>query len=247
MSTSVPDGDVVQAARPSSSPPLLRLEGVEAEVAGQPVLRGISLDVAEGEFVAVLGHNGAGKSTLLRTVLGLVPVRRGHVRFAGGDITRTPTPQVVRRGVSLVPQQRGYFENLSVADNLAFGERADGRIGLDEVYQLFPVLRERRGQPVGTMSGGQRQMVAISIALMSSPRLLMLDEPSVGLQPNLVARVMEVATQVNEEFGITVILVEQNIEKVLQVARRVVVINQGVVQLDSPVARVTADDIWQLL
>ncbi|MFD2090744.1 ABC transporter ATP-binding protein [Blastococcus deserti] len=247
MSTSVPDSGVAPAARPSSTPALLRLDGVHAEVAGQPVLRGITLDVAEGEFVAVLGHNGAGKSTLLRTVLGLVPVRRGQVRFSGDDITRSPTPQIVRKGVSLVPQQRGYFENLSVADNLAFGARTDGRIGLDEIYELFPILRERRGQLVGTMSGGQRQMVAISIALMSSPRLLMLDEPSVGLQPNLVARVMEVATQVNTEFGITVILVEQNIEKVLQVARRVVVINQGLVQLDEPVAEVTADHIWQLL
>jgi ABC-type branched-subunit amino acid transport system ATPase component len=247
MSTSVPDGGVAAAARPSSSQALLSLDDIHAEVAGQPVLRGVSLDVAEGEFVAVLGHNGAGKSTLLRTVLGLVPVRRGHVRFGGGDITRASTPQIVRNGVSLVPQQRGYFENLSVADNLAFGARADGRIGLDEIYELFPVMRDRRTQLVGTMSGGQRQMVAISIALMSSPRLLMLDEPSVGLQPNLVARVMEVATQVNAEFGITVVLVEQNIEKVLQVARRVVVINQGLVQLDAPVADVTADRIWQLL
>lgn len=247
MSTSAPDSGVAAAARPSPPPPLLRLDGVRADVAGQPVLRGISLDVAEGEFVAVLGHNGAGKSTLLRTILGLVPVRRGQIWFRGGDITRTSTPKVVRGGVSLVPQQRGYFENLSVADNLAFGFRPDGRIGFPEIYELFPVLSDRRGQLVGTMSGGQRQMVAISIALMSSPQLLMLDEPSVGLQPNLVARVMEVATEVNQEFGITVILVEQNIEKVLQVARRVVVINQGVVQLDAAVAEVSADQIWQLL
>ena len=246
-SVSVPGGGAAPAVAPSSTPALLHLDDVHAEVAGQPVLRGVSLEVAEGDFVAVLGHNGAGKSTLLRTVLGLVPVRRGRIRLGGDDITRTATPQVVRKGVSLVPQQRGYFENLSVADNLAFGARADGRIGLDEIYELFPVMRDRRGQLVGTMSGGQRQMVAISIALMSSPRLLMLDEPSVGLQPNLVARVMEVATQVNTEFGITVVLVEQNIEKVLQVARRVVVINQGLVQLDEPVAEVTADRIWQLL
>ena len=246
MSISVPDGDVAPTVRPSS-PPLLRLDAAEAEVAGQPVLRGISLEVAEGDFVAVFGHNGAGKSTLLRTILGLVPVRRGRIWFGGNDITRTSTPHIVRSGISLVPQQRGYFENLSVADNLAFGGRADGRIGLDEVYELFPVLRDRPRQLVGTMSGGQRQMVAIAIALMSNPRLLMLDEPSVGLQPNLVDRVMEVATQVNREFGITVILVEQNIEKVLQVARRVVVINQGLAQLDAPVENVTADEIWQLL
>ncbi len=247
MSTSAPDSGVAPVAGPPSATALLRLAEVHAEVAGQPVLRGVSLDVADGEFVAVLGHNGAGKSTLLRTVLGLVPVRRGQIWLGGEDITRTSTPQVVRKGVSLVPQQRGYFENLSVTDNLAFGARGDGRIGLDEIYELFPILRDRRTQLVGTMSGGQRQMVAISIALMSNPRLLMLDEPSVGLQPNLVERVMEVATQVNAEFGITVVLVEQNIEKVLRVARRVVVINQGIVQLDAPVAEVTADRIWQLL
>jgi ABC-type branched-subunit amino acid transport system ATPase component len=247
MSTSAPDSGISPAVGPRSSTALLRLGDVHADVAGQPVLRGVSLELSDGEFVAVLGHNGAGKSTLLRTVLGLVPVRRGRIWFDGEDITRASTPQVVRKGVSLVPQQRGYFENLSVADNLAFGARGEGRIGLDEIYELFPVMRDRRAQLVGTMSGGQRQMVAISVALMSSPRLLMLDEPSVGLQPNLVARVMEVATQVNAEFGITVVLVEQNIEKVLQVARRVVVMNQGLVQLDAPVAEVTADRIWQLL
>ncbi len=246
MSTSVPEAAASPSAPPSGSP-LLRLDGVEADVAGQPVLRGISLDVQDGDFVAVLGHNGAGKSTLLRAVLGLQPVRRGSIFFDGADITRTSTPKVVQGGISLVPQERGYFENLSVTDNLAFGERPGGRVGLEEVYDLFPVLRERRTQLVGTMSGGQRQMVAVAIALMSNPRLLLLDEPSVGLQPNLVARVMEVATQANTEFGITLVLVEQNIEKVLQVARRVVVVNRGLVQLDRRVADVTADDIWKLL
>lgn len=245
MSTSVPERSVAVTREPSRAP-LLRLDGVEADVAGQPVLRGVSLEVAEGEFVAVLGHNGAGKSTLLRAVLGLQPVR-GRIWFSDTDISRASTPNIVKGGISLVPQQRGYFENLSVADNLAFGERPGARVGIDEVHELFPMLQERRNQLVGTMSGGQRQMVAISIALMSNPRLLMLDEPSVGLQPNLVARVMEVATQANTDFGMTVVLVEQNIEKVLQVARRVVVVNRGVIELDTPVANVTADDIWRLL
>lgn len=245
MSTSVPEESVAMTGGSPGSP-LLRLDRVEADVAGQPVLRGISLDVAEGDFVAVLGHNGAGKSTLLRAVLGLQPVR-GRIWFDGGEITRASTPNIVNGGISLVPQQRGYFENLSVTDNLAFGERSGARVGMDEVYELFPVLQDRRNQLVGTMSGGQRQMVAISIALMSDPRLLMLDEPSVGLQPTLVARVMEVATQANTEFSMTVVLVEQNIEKVLQVARRVVVINRGVVELDAPVADVTVNDIWRLL
>lgn len=237
MSTSVPE----------RAPAVLSLEDVRADVASQPVLRGISLEVPKGQFLALFGHNGAGKSTLLRAVMGLTPVKRGAIRFAGEDITRKQTPAIVRGGVCLVPQQRGYFENLSVADNLAFGHRAGSRIGYDEIFELFPVLKDRQQQLVDTMSGGQRQMVAISIALMSDPGLLMLDEPSAGLQPNLVARLMEVTTQVNRDFGMTVVLVEQNIGKVLQVAHRVVVVNRGQVVLDRAVAEVTQDGIWLLL
>lgn len=237
MSTSVPE----------RTKKLLTIDDVHADVAGQPVLQGLSLDIAEGEFVAVLGHNGAGKSTLLRMLLGLTPAKSGHIHLRDRDITQASTPDIVDAGVALVPQQRGYFENLSVEDNLAFGERGDGRISREQVLDMFPALKERMGQLVGTMSGGQRQMVAISIALMSSPQLLMLDEPSVGLQPNLVETVMRVAQQINQDFGVTVVMVEQNIEKVLQVVKRVVVINRGRVMLDEPVEKVTADDIWRLL
>lgn len=237
----------MSTSAPEQARPQLRIQDVHADVAGQSVLQGLSLDIKQGEFVAVFGHNGAGKSTLLRTLLGLTHTKQGRIELNGADITRVPTPRIVESGVALVPQQRGYFENLSVADNLDFGERGDGRITREHVLEMFPALRERSGQLVGTMSGGQRQMVAISIALMSSPQLLMLDEPSVGLQPNLVDAVMRVAQQINEEFGITVILVEQNIEKVLKVVQRVVVINRGRVMLDEPVAKVGADDIWRLL
>lgn len=236
MSTSVPERTK-----------LLRIDDVHADVAGQPVIQGLSLDIAEGEFVAVLGHNGAGKSTLLRMMLGLTPAKSGHIHLRDRDITQASTPDIVDAGVALVPQQRGYFENLSVEDNLAFGERGDGRLSREQVLDMFPALKERMGQLVGTMSGGQRQMVAISIALMSSPQLLMLDEPSVGLQPNLVETVMRVAQQINQDFGVTVVMVEQNIEKVLKVVKRVVVINRGRVMLDEPVEKVTADDIWRLL
>jgi branched-chain amino acid transport system ATP-binding protein len=237
MSTSAPEGTKTQ----------LKVSDVHADVAGQPVLQGLSLEIKQGEFVAVLGHNGAGKSTLLRMLLGLTPAKSGRIELAGKDITKTSTPDIVASGVALVPQQRGYFDNLTVEDNLVFGERGDGTISREQVREMFPALKDRMGQVVGTMSGGQRQMVAISIALMSSPRLLMLDEPSVGLQPNLVDTVMRVAQQINQEFGITVVMVEQNIEKVLQVAQRVVVINRGMVMLDQPVEKVTADDVWRLL
>lgn len=237
MSTSAPEGTKTQ----------LKVSDVHADVAGQPVLQGLSLEIKQGEFVAVLGHNGAGKSTLLRMLLGLTPAKSGRIELAGKDITKTSTPDIVASGVALVPQQRGYFDNLTVEDNLVFGERGDGTISREQVREMFPALKDRMGQVVGTMSGGQRQMVAISIALMSSPRLLMLDEPSVGLQPNLVDTVMRVAQQINQEFGITVVMVEQNIEKVLQVAQRVVVINRGMIMLDQPVEKVTADDVWRLL
>lgn len=237
MSTSAPESTQIQ----------LKITDVHADVAGQPVLQGLSLEIKQGEFVAILGHNGAGKSTLLRMLLGLTPAKSGRIELARKDITKTSTPDIVASGVALVPQQRGYFDNLTVEDNLAFGERGDGTISRDQVRDMFPALKDRMGQVVGTMSGGQRQMVAISIALMSSPRLLMLDEPSVGLQPNLVNAVMRVAQQINQDFGITVVMVEQNIEKVLQVVQRVVVINRGKVMLDQPVEKVSADDVWRLL
>lgn len=224
----------------------LEITDVHARVGGQHVLQGLSLTVNDGEFLAILGHNGAGKSTLLRTIMGLVKAHQGAVAFENEDITRLTTPQVVRSGVSLVPQQRGYFENLSVEDNLTLAVTA-GRINLDTIYSLFPILVERKRQLVGTMSGGQRQMVAIAIALLSNPKLLMLDEPSVGLQPNLVERVMEVAAQINRDFGITVILVEQNIDKALAVAHRVAVVNRGRIALNKPTAEVESKEIWDLL
>lgn len=224
----------------------LDVKDVHAQVGGQQVLQGLSLTVSEGEFLAVLGHNGAGKSTLLRTVMGLVKARKGSLFFEGQDITKLGTPQVVHSGLSLVPQQRGYFENLTVEDNLYLCE-TDGRIGIETIWELFPILVQRKKQLVATMSGGQRQMVAISIALMSNPKLLMLDEPSVGLQPNLVARVMEVTEQINKEFGITIILVEQNIEKALKVAQRVVVLNRGKIALNRLTRDVESKEIWDLL
>ena len=224
----------------------LRITDVNAQVGGQHVLQGLSLEVEQGEFLAILGHNGAGKSTLLRTIIGLVKPKNGTVEFAGADITGSATPLLVNSGISLVPQQRGYFENLSVEDNLTL-RTSSGDININTIYEMFPMLVERKKQLVGTMSGGQRQMVAISIALMSNPKLLMLDEPSVGLQPNLVDRVLELASEINKAYGITIIMVEQNIEKTLAVAQRVVVINRGRAVLDKPTAEVQASEIWALL
>lgn len=241
-STSEPRTDTARVGLPAQ----LEVSEVHAQVGGQHVLQGLSLTIREGEFLAILGHNGAGKSTLLRTVMGLVKAQRGSLSFENQDITKLNTPQIVHSGLTLVPQQRGYFENLTVEDNLGLAVTA-GRITLDTIYELFPILVERKKQLVATMSGGQRQMVAIGIALLSNPKLLMLDEPSVGLQPNLVERVMEVAAQINRDFGITVILVEQNIDKALAVAHRVAVINRGRIALNKPTAEVESKEIWDLL
>lgn len=225
----------------------LEVENLSVNIEGKPVLRDVSLALDEGDIVAVLGHNGAGKTTLLRTILGLWKARTGQVTFQGNDITQQLTSRIVRQGISMVPQLRGYFEGLTVEDNLSFGYRSDGSISRDEVFKLFPALADKRQQIVGTLSGGQRQMVAVAIALMSSPKLLMLDEPSVGLQPNLVASMMETTKTLNREFGIAIVLVEQNVHKALEVASHVFVLNQGGLAYSSPADEVGDQDIWRLL
>lgn len=247
-STSELNEAVTDAPTGTRRTPLLEVRDVHAQVGGQSVLQGLDLSIARGDFLALLGHNGAGKSTLMRTIMGLVKARQGNIVFDGKPLHGLATPQIKKHGLGLVPQQRGYFENLSVLDNLSLVESAaDGRFNLETIFEMFPILIERQKQLVGTMSGGQRQMVAISIALLSNPELLMLDEPSVGLQPNLVERVMEVAKDINEKFGVTIILVEQNIEKALGVAGRVAVVNRGRIALDKPTAAVEAKEIWDLL
>lgn len=247
-STSEPKEATGYESAGSGNTPLLEVRNVHAQVGGQSVLQGLDLSIEPGDFLALLGHNGAGKSTLMRTIMGLVKPRQGTIVFNGTSLQGMATPQIKKQGLGLVPQQRGYFENLSVLDNLSLVEGATGgSFTLETIFEMFPILVERQKQLVGTMSGGQRQMVAISIALLSNPKLLMLDEPSVGLQPNLVERVMEVAKDINEKFGVTIILVEQNIEKALGVAGRVAVVNRGRIALDKPTASVDAKEIWDLL
>lgn len=226
---------------------MLNVEDLSVDIEGKPILRNVSLAVDEGDVVAVLGHNGAGKTTLLRTILGLWKARAGQITFQGDDIAREPTSRIVRQGISMVPQVRGYFEDLTVEDNLSFGYRSNGSIDYDVVFDLFPALAERRKQIVGTLSGGQRQMVAVSIALMSSPKLLLLDEPSVGLQPNLVASMIDTVKTLNHEFGIAIVLVEQNVQKAIEAAGKVFVLNQGKLVYSSPADEVSEQDVWQLL
>ena len=232
---------------------LLEVEGIESGYGKKTVLQGVALRVDEGEVVTMLGHNGAGKSTTLKTILGLLPARAGQVRFAGQPWANGNPVENVRRGMALVPQGRGVFPDLTVIENLMLGaytqrDAQSNATRLREVIELFPMLDERRAQRAGTLSGGQQQMVAVGMALMPRPRLMMMDEPSIGLAPVLVQRVLETARQINRRFGTAIILVEQNIKTALGVADRAYVMKSGRVVLEKPAAELLAaqDSWWEL-
>jgi branched-chain amino acid transport system ATP-binding protein len=223
------------------------LEVTDLETAYGPVraLRGVSFTVPEATITAVLGANGAGKTSLLRTLSGLVRARSGQITLDGENIGRAPVEQLVRRGMAHVPEGRGVIAELSVEENLRLGGlwRGDGgRDGLEDVYELFAPLRERRALEAHTLSGGERQMLAIGRALMAKPRLLLLDEPSLGLAPRVAAQIMTLLARLRDETGLTVLLVEQNAKGALSVADRGIVLSLGrVVAADEPAA-LAADD-----
>ena len=232
---------------------LLDVRDLEAGYGKKTVLQGVSFRVGEGEIVALLGHNGAGKSTTLKTLLGLLPARAGSVRFAGEEWGNGDPAANVKRGLALVPQGRGVFPDLSVTENLMLGaytqdDRAGALRHMGEILDLFPILAERSTQRVGTMSGGQQQMVAVGTALMQRPRLMMMDEPSIGLAPVLVQRVLETAVQINRRFGTAIVLVEQNIKTALGMASRAYVMKSGRIVLEKPAAELLAaqDSWWEL-
>jgi branched-chain amino acid transport system ATP-binding protein len=208
-------------------PAALEVRGLDVFYGRVQALHGVSLEVGHGELVTLVGPNGAGKSTLLRAVTGMVPVRAGAVLFEGADVTRRPTEAIVHLGLSMVPEGRLLFGPLSVRDNLALGAYARGRAGrlqtmaadLERVMALFPALASRMKQPVATLSGGEQQMVAIGRALMARPRCLLLDEPSVGLAPLLVAEIFRVIETLKGE-GLSMLLVEQNARAAFRIADR---------------------------
>ncbi|PYM42442.1 MAG: branched-chain amino acid ABC transporter ATP-binding protein [Candidatus Rokuibacteriota bacterium] len=205
--------------------------------AGVLALQGVSLHVRPGEIVALIGANGAGKTTLLKTIAGLVAPRSGEIRFAGRPIGDLEAPDRVRLGVALVPEGRRLFSRLTVAENLTLGtftnaEAAHRREMLDRVYTLFPVLRERARQRAGTLSGGEGQMLAIARALMSRPRFLMLDEPSLGIMPRLVDAILEALARLHRAEGLAMFLVEQNVPAALELATRGYVLQTGRVVLE---------------
>jgi branched-chain amino acid transport system ATP-binding protein len=218
---------------------LLAAWGIAAGYGKKEVVRGIDLALAEREVLLVLGHNGAGKTTLMRALFGLVRPRAGRVRFGERDITGRRPAENVAHGLAFIPQGHGIFPTLSVRDNLELGAFALAERGtlsqrLDTVFALFPILAERQRQFGGTLSGGQQQMLAIGMALMHAPRLMILDEPSLGLAPNLVDKVMQAIRAVNRDLGMTILMVEQNVRMSLPIADRVCVLKTGRKIYDGP-------------
>ena len=212
---------------------LLEVEDIHTYYGNIEALKGVSLTVEEGEIVTMLGSNGAGKSTTLRSISGLTPPRQGTVRFGGDDISAVPPQDIVRHGISLSPEGRHCFPRMTVRENLDMGaylRRGSYRDDLERVFELFPRLKERERQKAGTMSGGEQQMLAIGRALMARPKLLLLDEPSMGIAPVLVDRIYETIREINRQ-GTTILLVEQNANHALATATRGYVLAAGKVVL----------------
>ena len=204
----------------------------------------VSLEVPEGSVIAVLGANGAGKTSLLRTMTGLVRPTSGRVKVEGEDITRWPVEEIVRFGVAHVPEGRGVIAELTVTENLRLGGLWRGRdaMPLADIYELFPRLEERSDQPASRLSGGERQMLSIGRALVGRPRALLLDEPSLGLAPVLVAQIMSLVRRLADTLGLAVLLVEQNARSALSIANRGIVLNLGRVVAEQDPAKLAADD-----
>jgi branched-chain amino acid transport system ATP-binding protein len=225
---------------------LLEVQDLDVYYGAVHALKGLSLHAASGEIVTLIGANGAGKSTLLRAISGLVPARGGTLRFDGKDLTRVPAHEIVGLGISQAPEGRMVFANLTVEDNLELGayrrkDRPGIRSDRDQVFHLFPRLLERRRQAAGTLSGGEQQMLAIGRALMSRPRLLLLDEPSLGLAPLLVREIFKTIREINQR-GVTVLLVEQNAHMALSVAGRGYVLETGRVRFEDDARRLLEND-----
>jgi len=223
---------------------LLEVSDVRAHYGSIEALKGVSLKVEEREVVTLIGSNGAGKSTTLRSISGLTPASSGSVVFAGENITRVPAHHVVDRGIALAPEGRHCFGRMTVRENLELGAylrtRADISEDFDRVYELFPRLKEREKQKAGTMSGGEQQMLAIGRALMARPKLLMLDEPSMGIAPILVQRIYETITEINRS-GVAILLVEQNANYALDISSRGYVLETGRVVLKGESATLRGD------
>jgi branched-chain amino acid transport system ATP-binding protein len=225
--------------------PLLELKQLQVAYGGIQAVKGIDLSVAHGELVCLIGANGAGKTTTLKGITGLQPVKSGSIHYDGEDITGKPAFRLVRRGLSMVPEGRGVFGALSIDENLAMGaytrtDHARVREDVDRVFALFPRLKERRKQTAGTLSGGEQQMLAMGRAMMSRPKLLLLDEPSMGLAPLMVQKVFETVLAIARE-GVTILLIEQNAKLALEVSTRGYVMESGEITLSGESRQLLSD------
>lgn len=230
-----------------SAASLLEVRGLTAGYGAAPVLHEVDLQIAESEITAVVGANGAGKTTLLRTLSGLVPPSGGEATFDGKPLLGTRVEDMVRRGIAHVPEGRGVIAELTVDENLRLGglwrsDKADARRAIEEVYELFEPLARRRDSPGHQLSGGERQMLAVGRALVARPRLLLLDEPSLGLAPRVTAQIMALLQKLRDTTGLTVLLVEQNVRSALSIADRGVVLALGRVVAVSDAATLSADE-----
>ncbi len=224
---------------------LLEIRGLEVRYGGIRAVKGVDLEVGEGELVCLIGANGAGKTSVLKAICGLLPAAAGSVTYAGKAITGLPSFRLVREGLVLVPEGRGIFGQLSVAENLSMGafarnDAAGVKRDLERILALFPRLAERSTQSAGTLSGGEQQMLAMGRALMSKPRLLLLDEPSMGLAPLMVAKIFEVVRKISSE-GVTILLIEQNARMALESAGRGYVLESGAIALQGEARALLAD------
>jgi len=214
---------------------LLEVSGLQVHYGGIRAVAGIDLEIAEGELVCLIGANGAGKTSTLKAICGLIASRSGAVRYRGEDISRAPVHELPRKGLVMVPEGRGIFAQLTVEENLAMGGYAYGGGDPAAQYERFPRLAERRKQIAGTLSGGEQQMLALARALMTRPRLLLLDEPSMGLAPMMVTKIFELVQDIAGQ-GVTILLVEQNARLALEISRRGYVMESGAIALAGPSA-----------
>jgi urea transport system ATP-binding protein len=223
---------------------VLRVADLRAGYGSTPVLAGVNLEVGEGEVVALMGRNGMGKTTLLRTLMGLLPARGGSIQWKGQEISKLPAHKRARLGLGYVPQGRDIFPGLTVHENLRLGGMAVGRDGvrrLQDVLKLFPMLSEKLSARGASLSGGQQQLLALARALVSRPKILLLDEPSEGIQPSILEQIVERIRTINRQEGIAVLLVEQNLEFAAALAQRAYIMNKGVVVRELPMARIVED------
>jgi branched-chain amino acid transport system ATP-binding protein len=226
---------------------MLELDSIHTFYGNIEALKGVSLRVGEGEIITLLGANGAGKTTTLMSVSGVTPVRSGRISFKGEDISKAAPEEIVAKGISHVPEGRRIFPGLSVTENLDMGaflrsDRAGIKSDKDYVFSLFPILAERSRQPGGTLSGGEQQMLAISRALMGRPRLLLLDEPSLGLAPLVVKLIFDIIVKINRENGTAIFLVEQNAHLALKIAHRGYVLENGEITLSDSAENLAANE-----